>query len=318
MSETTFTSRETGVNWPKGDVYTFVSPSVTDPHQALYQDQLIAAAKSTQPGTFLLDRRYLPGISDLATRAHFIEIAEHGETREASGHGVVFGQLMLHSVDDGEHSLYVAIKPLDQVEEAAQEYGVGSFFASGNVPGVTTFTPTGFYTLDTGQPAVISRYRHPVRSLDTIFWNPETIGNKAMTAKAMGRAATTLATLHMNHWARGDAQAKNFAWDVTRPTGDTVLIDLETVEPFPLLDNGALDDVAAAELINNDLESFIGSLFHLRDMGKALPEDFEEQIKQDFCLVYSGYQDMADGSNMVPTYHDIAEIVDEQARYTGA
>lgn len=312
---TTFSSRETGILWPKGTVNTVLTPEITDEHKLVSND-LLHSIKSLKRGQFMLDERYLPDISKLAITAQFNEIEEHGKTREASGREVSFGQLILNSDDDGEHSLAVAFKPFFESEAqiAAHEYAVSSYFASDNIRDITSYTPFGMYRSTNGMLNFISEYRHSVRSLDTIFWNPDLVGDQLITSKALGRAALSLATLHNRHWTHGDAQAKNFAWDITRSEDESFIIDVETTEPFPIK-VGEVDLAHTDAAIRYDLEKFISSLYNLKATGFALPEGYNDWIKESFCLEYASKLVTGNtiGTNL--SFERLEEIVEEQSNF---
>lgn len=313
---TTFSARETGVLWPAGAVSTVFTPEIINPEQKLIPDDLLKIVKSVKLGQFALDERFLPDISALAITAQFNELEEHGKTREASGREVSFGQLLLTSDDDGEHSVAVAFKPFFESEArtAAHEYAVSSYFASGKVPEITSYTPLGIYRSKNGSLNFISDYRHSVRSLDTIFWNPELISDHLIISKALGRAALSLATLHNRHWTHGDAQAKNFAWDIMTPENESFIIDVETTEPFPSKD-GKLDVAQTDAAIRFDLEKFISSLYNLKATGSSLPEDYKDWIKEDFCLAYATLIQTDNTVGTALSYERLEEIVDEQSNF---
>jgi len=264
----------------------------------------------------MIDERYLPDISKLAITAQFNEIEEHGKTREASGREVSFGQLLLKSDDDGEHSLVVAFKPFfeSEAQTAAHEYAVSSYFASGKIPDITSYTPFGMYRSMNGVLNFISEYR--VRSLDTIFWNPDLVGDQLITSKALGRAALSLATLHNRHWTHGDAQAKNFAWDITKPEDKSFIIDVETTEPFPMKAKAGEVDLAHTDAaIRYDLEKFISSLYNLKDTGFALPEGYNDWIKESFCLEYASKIQTENSVGTALSLDRLEEIVEKQSSF---
>lgn len=313
---TTFSAQESGILWPAGAATTVMTPEITDPDHNLVPGDLLRAIKAIKPGEFMLDERFLPDISKLAISAQFNEVEEHGKTREASGREVSFGQLLIESDDDGEHSLHIAFKPFFEAESrlAAHEYAVSSYFYSGKAPDITSYMPLGMYRSFNGKYNFLSDYRHSVRSLDTIFWNPEVVSDKLIASKALGRAALSLATLHNNHWTHGDAQAKNFAWDITKPENESFIIDVETTEPFPRK-NGEIDLAHTDAAIRYDLEKFIGSLYNLKDNGVALPNGYNDWIKEHFCLEYADKVQTENSAGTVLSLDRLEEIVDEQSRF---
>lgn len=309
----TFSARETGFAYPEGLVLVGFTPEIIDPVDQLVPSELIRQIKAVQLGEFLLDKRFLPGLSDEPCVAEFIEIEEHGRTREECGHELLFGQLLLNATDEGEQSIHVAIKPFDLAKYAAHEYAVASYLASGSEPGLTTFKPLGIYRLpDTEQWGVITKYEHSVRSLDTILWNPDVIDDEHVVSKALGRAALLISNANGKGWTLGDAQAKNIAWDLTQPLRRDVVIDLEGTRKFS--DKPSPREVGALEVqIQADARAFLGSLFHL---GQR-PAIFDELVQQHFCLSYAYANDanasmVARASVIRPSFEDLLRIYDEE------
>lgn len=275
-------AREAGGTVARGEALAINFPRLTNPYSGEPPIQLLAEVGDIAPREFRLDRQFTPGISDLALQAELVRVAEHGKTREESRHNVLFGQLLLKGEDEGEHSLHVAVKPFDNEEEAAYEYAVSSYIADGGIPNCETYRPLGMMRTPKGSPAIITHYRHSVRSMDGIFWT-DLIHEPLIVDKALGRAAMAMAHLHTAGWVHGDPEAKNMAWDVLKPHDRSFLIDLEDAKAVDHLDT---DEQDARKL--KDLRMFIGSVFRLKEEDEELPADLSERIKQHFGLVYTG------------------------------
>ncbi len=301
--------RESGVALPEGPAFADNLTTLSTAHLPTESDGLIAAARSVRSGEFLLDRYFMPGISDLIKASQFVDIPEHGLTREESGRevGLSFGQLILNSDDDGQHSIYATLKPFDSDQDAAHEYAAAGYIASGNIRGVNTFPPLGFYRFpDTDKIALITYYNHPVRSLDTILWNPDIMGgldqpgNMLIAAKAMGRAAVTLVRLHNNNMGHGDAQAKNMAWNVFNGPDVSFVIDLETASQF------SPDPEEGKQTAKGDLAQFIGSTYRVAD-----PDTVNESLIGHFTLPYSSGRGLDSPTKL--SFEEIQEIVDTES-----
>jgi len=311
-------ARETGIEYPAGLVSVIATADIPDPARKLATGELVEWIRETPAGSFALDRRFLPGISDQAHTAQFIEIEEHSKTREESArHQVRFGQLLLHSPDDAEQSLYVAVKPFNTPRQAAHEYAVASYFSNGSIPGITTFRPLGVFNYAFGDGknkyGVMSNYRHSVRSLDTVLWNPNAVNDAAMVSKALGRAALTLGTLHINEWTHGDAQVKNIAWDILQPVQTTFLIDVEEARPFPRW-GGRIEPMAAAQNVREDIKWFLRTALYLK---KNSSPDYEDLVKNNFCIGYTGMtaihgRDVLKMPGIYPAYDELVSIFEEQ------
>jgi len=303
MSE--LTARETGTTAAKGLAYVEDFPMVDDPTQGLVSRTLLSQIETVGTREFLLDGRFLPGISELTLDAELVRVKDHGKTRGESRHAILFGQLLLSGEDEAEHSLFVAVKPFSGSLEAAKEYSVTSYMAAGNIEGCDTFRPVGVTRNRAGNPAMITLYQHPVRSMDGIFWNEDLVHEESIVDKALGRAAVALARLHSAGWVHGDFEVKNAAWDVTNSKDTSFIIDLEDAEPVSHL-SGEEQDRRKLQ----DISVFIGSLFRLREIGEELPTDYENQVKEYFGLVYTGIRDDLAKSESSINYSAISRIVD--------
>ncbi|HEX8182950.1 MAG TPA: hypothetical protein VF575_05120 [Candidatus Saccharimonadales bacterium] len=305
MINNPFSARESGLSISRGAARATEFPGLVEPSAELIPKGLPGMFSAVEESGFMFDRKFMPGVSDLALEAELIEISDHGKTREESGHLVFFGQLLLNADDEGEHSLHVAVKPFDNVREAAQEYAVESYFAEGKVPQCETFTPLGVTRLPEGQIGIVSHYRHSVRSMDGIFWNEDLVTDSDITRKALGRAGVSLGLLHSAGWTHGDAQVKNVAWDVTRPFDSTIVPDLEDARPV-----NHLGRIEQDELKERDLDTFISSLFQLQEAGYKLPYDYGDQIKEHFGIVYTGTNQNISATKSAIDISVIARIVD--------
>lgn len=307
-----FSAREAGEHLANVGVVAVDFPDSDNPTSASSVSAMMRAIQEIPVGTLALDRRFMPGISDYTTHAELIDIADHGKTRRASKHKVGFGQLLLHAADEGESSLYVASKPVrDSV--LAHEYGVTSLVAQGGMPYADTFRPVGVVRKDDGKAAMLTHYRHPVRSLDNIFANPDLIDETMVVDKALQRAGAAIATPHAHDWVQRDTQTKNVAWDVSRKDTDrSFLVDLEVAVPVSGLTQPEKD---AQKL--EDIRVFVASAHELESLGCEMPEDFEERMIEVFG---SAYLTRLAHLGAVATDIDaslIAQVVDEAPRLRG-
>ncbi len=308
MATSYVSARETGMQVSLGVATAEEFPSLTDSARNIVPNPLLRMVRDLDIDEFKLDRRFMPGISDLALTAELVEIPEHAKTREESAHQVFFGQLLLHGEDEGEHSLHVAVKPFPSNKEACKEYAVASHIAEGNVPQCETFRPLGITRLQDGLPAVISHYRHSVRSMDGIFWDADLVQEAPIVDKALGRAGVALALLHAGNWVHGDYQAKNAVWDVLNPYSSAFVADLETAKPLAGLTQAEKDELKYA-----DVETFATSVFQLQEdteSGVELPADFAERVKLHFGLMYVSRQQQATRTTSSLDVSTVAEIVD--------
>jgi hypothetical protein len=290
-----------------GPVTAVEFPKVTDPTKGIVTPSLMAEFYDTDTRQFKLDTSYMPGITEGALQAELIRVPALGKTRQESKHGVLFGQLLLRGPADSEHSVLVAVKPMDTDEEAAHEYAVSSYMADGNIANCSTFHPLGITRTRKGTPAIITQYEHSVRTMDGVFWS-DLIHETLIVDKALGHAAMAMARLHAAGWVHGDAEVKNMAWDVFKPHDSSFFVDLEAARPVEGL---GTEDQRTKKL--QDLEVFIGTVYRLREQEDfPMPEELPEQIKQHFGLVYEGIRDNLNGTQDRIDVETINEIADSQ------
>lgn len=290
-------------------------PVGTDLSQPLESPELIRMFKDLEPGEFVLDERFLPGLSRRTTDVEFINDPRLYAGRENSRHGVQFGRMIIHAADDRDRLMDVAIKPFDnQYDLAAHEYAATSLIHSGAVPGFHTFRPWGVTRMpDTDFPANVTVLDFPVETMDSIFWDKETMANADAVDHNLGRAAVELKIWH-EVLAHRDASPRNMPVNVMVAPVDTFVNDLETVRFL-----AGLSHEEKAALRREDLQDFTEELYEpLRFTDPkdrfALPKNYIDRILQNFALVYVGNHDGRKKRHAL-TFDELAGII-ETARDT--
>jgi hypothetical protein len=300
-----------GILYPQGEVSFFRPPVNLAPEERVVDPRLARRVKSLQEGEFVLVRDEFSGINTHSTLAQFNELPELGQTRLESGHVVTFGQLVINSLLDPENTEFIAIKPLETYQKAAHEFAVSQYFnrEDEDTRRLRTFVPLGFYGLAGGEPAVITRYEHSVKSYDNVFWNPEVDPSdpiqKEMIKKALARCALSLGILHAEGWIHVDAQAKNMFYD----SQDGVIVaDLEETHPFKYK-SGEPDIDEVDEDIHKDLSTFLASLDRIHE-APAFVDVIEEFYAGVYSAVVSGPDSLVpDEARRSPA--QVAELYDQ-------
>jgi len=302
-------AREAGIPLAEVAAYSTIFPMPRRSDEGFDTSEMLQHITAVQPGTLKLDRRFLPGISELTTLAEIIEVPDHKKTREASKHFVAFGQMLLTSKDEGETALHVALKPLDD-SVLAHEYGVTNLIASGEVPYCNTFRPIGVARMYDGQAAMLTMYRHPVRSMDNILLNPELIDEQEIVDRALDRVGVTLATAHAGDLLLVDSVARNMVWDPsTKHSGNVFLVDFEEAGTTHQM---TMDEARTRRI--GDLTTFIASSYGLEKVGCELPEDFDVRLTAVMGEAYESRFRQIAGNAGIVTATDIASIVAQSPR----
>lgn len=304
-----FTARESGIPLAVVDVITQEFPDVSSPDTGFDSYEIRELITDLPPNTLALDSTFMPGISRMTTSAEYIWVPDHDKTREASKHFVSFGQMLLQAEDEGEGAIYVAVKPLED-SVLAHEYGVTSHIANGGMPYAETFRPIGVMRAADGEASMVTHYRHPVRSMDNIFGNPELIDEDAVVDKALGRAGQTLATAHAGEMVVVDTQTKNLFWDILRRNSDFVFLgDFEVVESISGLTRSERQAKVA-----DDIRIFFASARSLERQGCELPEDYNERMVMHFGRSYVARSAMLGQTRTALDLQQISSIVAEDSR----
>lgn len=256
-------------------------PDNSTPEKQVVKPELLSSIKAIEPGSFaLLKGSFMEQDLDYGTSALFNVVEGLERTRQESAHEVEFGQLILTGFHGEEHPQLAALKPFDTPKEAAHELAVARYFMKeGRHHNFHTFEPLGVVRLEDGKFGVLSKYEHSVKSLDTVFWNPEHDQNVPVLRRALGRCATVLASTHAAGWTIGDAQVKNF---FTSPIDEIFIADLESVKPFTQK-NGVINEQATSGAIDSDMHTLFGSL----DSRREEKRDHQAAIMDIFSLIYT-------------------------------
>jgi len=219
-------------------------------------------------------------VDEGSATAHFTLIPPMAHGRHQSRRQVVFGQLVVNDAARREHVELVALKPGDPGLVARE------FDAMNAVNGLAlagkTFTPLGFYRAPGQQNvSLVTRYEHPVKTLDLLLWNPDRRPTRREVCAALSHAALATADLHNAGVASGDNQPKNIGADTEGPR----YVDLEGAADFRNR-NGGVDSSHVRKLVAGDL--------------------------RDFLLYLDGdYTDLV-GTNFAEPYCDIVQASDSQ------
>jgi hypothetical protein len=312
-------AREDGLPVAEGDVRLLEFPRLVNPMEGLHLSEMEEMMRDIRPAEMALNGRYISHVPNGAAY-ELIEVPDHAKTRKASRHEVIFGQLLVDG-DFGELAAQVAVKPLpDSV--AGREYVVSDYIHSGNLPGCDTFPPLGIMRGFDGQAALVTEYKQSVKSSDNILWNPNHIHNRLVVNAVLGRAGVALATFHGNGWVHGDPSAKNSVanWLKSRrelseaqDRDEYFYNDLEDAQPIAHLSE---DEQHAKKLL--DVDIFVWSAFRLKRSGHRLPEDYPEQLREHFGLVYVGAQNGDASHNGALTMDEISHIVYAEAENQNA
>jgi hypothetical protein len=216
------------------------------------------AISGMNAGQFLL----LPGaFRDLdarAARAHVNMRPDMRFAREASRNQVGFGQLVVADPDHRARVEYIAMKPYETPQHAANEFGamsaVNALARQGKLS--PSLQPLGFYRRpEDGSVAMMTRYEHSVLTLDNLFWDPNFAPSERQMRAALGHCALSLGELHYNGIAHVDAQVKNIAAD----NQGNRYVDLEDSREFALRDS-ILDPNVVGQLLEVDVRDCLESL----------------------------------------------------------
>ncbi|HSX00015.1 MAG TPA: hypothetical protein VLH38_03195 [Patescibacteria group bacterium] len=238
---------------------------------------LLIAVKGMEANSFLLlDEAFTSIAADPpASEAQFSLWPDLGRGREASAHGVVFGELMLAS-EDNSVTEFVAVKPFDTAKDAVREYGaidhVNRLHPNGSRP--LSLEPLGFFHGENGQVSLITAYDQSIRTWDRVFWDPNHVPSTAEVRRALGQSAYSLAAMHDHLSTHGDAQVKNMGAD----RRGVRYVDLETFSRFQVDDGSALH-----EAVERDLGTFLSSL---NGGITTRQSDYTEAVASHFVAPY--------------------------------
>lgn len=246
----------------EGKVEFFTPPASFAVRDHRWTDDILARqVRALSPGEQLLSSDYFrhTSLAPDGMEGSFREDPELGYGREQSGNVVSFGQLLLASPKFYDLPSLVAVKPFHTAADALNEFGamaaLNSMRRRGGEQRDMTFKPVGFCGLE-GDMGVglLTRYDHPVRTLDNIFWNPEdsvrTPERLARAAAHAGFAVGATAYLGVIH---NDAQVKNLA----ESNEGVKVVDLAEAQPIDLTD----DPEAIREAVARDLSVCVDSLY---------------------------------------------------------
>ena len=304
-------AREDGLPVAEGDVRLSTFPQVADTSGGLDLSEMHELVRNIRPAELALNRRYVSHVPDGAA-FEIVEIEAHSRTRTASRHEVLFGQLLVQG-EVGELAAQVAVKTLPD-EVVAHEYGVSDYLHSGNVPDCDTFPPLGIMRGFDGQAALITEYKQSVKSNDIILWHPELIHDRLTVDSVLGKAAVALATLHSNGWVHGDPSVKNSVVNMLKSRrGQTPDHEKEIFFYNDLEDAGPISHLSAEQQRAKkmlDVDVFVWSAFRLKRQGYDMPEDYTEQLREHFGLVYAGAQNGGKGHDSALSMEEISNIID--------
>jgi hypothetical protein len=217
---------------------------------------LVGRLRELEPTSYLLLGEEFAQIAPEVTSAHFNEIDELGLTREESVNQVYFGQLVLNGFEGEKATELVAVKPFRHSKDAAHEAGamhtVNGLDPRRGAP--LSYEPLGFYKMGDGRTALLTRYDHPVRTQDTVFWHPDREPTTTEIARGLNHGAFALASLHHYGLTHGDAQVKNIAYD-NRGVRYVDLTALASHAP-----DVGVDPFTVRQRIGGDLRKYVTSL----------------------------------------------------------
>lgn len=265
-------------------VYAASLPVVLQPEKQLVSPNIVAALECMQPDSYLLDKRFIPGVAEAAETADIISVPFQRPGHKPGRHEIKSGLLNLQTDGQNSSQIQVVLKHYEAPDEAAHEYAIASYVARGGMGDIETFRPLGFYR-EGGGWSLITQKSETIKSLDSIFWNPEVIGRVEhptvahLAAKALGRAAVVHSEFHNKGWKLGDSQPDNMGWNLV--SGKTVIFDFEDVSP--LLSQQGLDEASLRAAMHEDILTFVTSLY-----VEEPPKYLDELIKEHFIGVYCG------------------------------
>ena len=131
--------------------------------------------------------------------------------RTDSMHGVEFADMTTVEYDDSLSSHPVALKPYDNAWMAIRDYRTANKL--NDICPSVTYQPIGFVS-NNNKISGITRFEKGVTSFDSILWRERTPTEREVEW-SLGCAAASLIFLHANHYAHGDFQVKNTAYDET-------------------------------------------------------------------------------------------------------
>jgi hypothetical protein len=193
------------------------------------------------------------------TTGHFTRVDELGKGRHQSRRQVGFGQLVLSGAVRTEQTELVAVKPTSP-ELAAREFGamntLNALYSAVHPGRLLSFEPVGFMRApDQSGVSLLTRYDHPVRTLDLVMWDPDQPPSESQARAALSECALALATVHGSKIAWCDAQPKNVGSD----SEGVRCVDFEEAADLTG-PGGEIQPGRARRLIVEDLESLLGSL----------------------------------------------------------
>ncbi len=175
-------------------------------------------------GELLINQQYILLDQNYDRDAKLLHIPELGKSRHESRLSVAFGQLVIRQPSREQVSELVAVKYTSS-SQAAREYAATNTVRKRMSDG-SAYTPLGFIKHNDrarNNTGLLTRYRHEVLTLDSVFWNDAATTSQRLAATT--HAALWLSMLHENDIAHGDAEPKNIAFSSDETP---VYVDLET------------------------------------------------------------------------------------------
>jgi hypothetical protein len=193
---------------------------------------------------------------------------------------VRFGQLVLNGVSGEKATELIAVKPLRSSIDVAHEAGamqvLNTLDPRRSAP--LSYEPLGFYKTDDGKTALLTRYDHPVRTQDTVFWNPNREPTPTEVIRGLNHGAFALASLHRYKFTHGDAHVKNIAYD----NRGVRYVDLTNLASYGY--NHRVDPATVRQRIYSDVWKYVTSLAK----KSRLPADaYVTPVREVFAPMYA-------------------------------
>lgn len=140
--------------------------------------------------------------------------------REDSHHKVFFGKLISDCLDGEQPTVneQIAVKPLDNIGTLLGELAMFQYMNMLNLP---TFQPVGILVSGTRPHHMITKFEHPVDTMDTVNWQDLNLDERY---DQLDYALETAVMLHTKMLFHGDLEFKNVGFN---DTGNLVIVDPE-------------------------------------------------------------------------------------------